>query len=52
MKGGMAKYWITLRVEDNDLSRVGHQLTSCSFLNSSYALMFLSVVLHYGENVK
>ena len=35
----MDKYWIISRVEDKELPRVGHQLASCSFLNS-YVLIF------------
>ena len=38
MKSGMDKYWIIPRVRDKELPRVGHQLASCSLLNS-YVLM-------------
>ena len=40
MTGGMDKYCISPRVGDKELPRVGHQLVSCSLLNS-YVLMFL-----------
>ena len=30
----MAKYWIIPRVGDKELLRVGHQLASCSLINS------------------
>ena len=39
MTGGMAKYWIMPRAGDKELPRVGHQLASCSLLNSY--VMFL-----------
>ena len=39
MTGGMAKYWIILRVGDKELPGVGHQLASCSLLNS-YVLIW------------
>ena len=38
MTRGMAKYWIIPRVGDKELSRVGHQLVSCSLL-ISYVFM-------------
>ena len=44
MTGGVAKYWIILRVGDKELHRVGHQLASCSLLNS-YVLIVLEKVL-------
>ena len=38
MKGEMDKYWSIPRMGDKELSRVGHQLASCSLFNS-YVLM-------------
>ena len=35
MTGGMAKHWIIPRVGEKELPHVGHQLVSCSLLNSS-----------------
>ena len=43
MTDGMDKYWIIPRVGDKELPRVGHQLVSCSLINS-YVLMFLCLV--------
>ena len=37
MTGGMAKHWSIPRVGDKELPRVGHQLASCSLLNSYVA---------------
>ena len=42
MTGGMAKYWIIPRVGDKELPRIGHQLASCSLLNS-YVLIRVCV---------
>ena len=44
MTGGMAKYWIIPRVGDKELPRVGHQLASCSLLDS-YVHMFLYIII-------
>ena len=34
MTGGVDKYWIIPRVGDKELLGVGHQLASCSLINS------------------
>ena len=44
MTGGMAKYRIFPRVGDEELSRVGHKLASCS-LPISYVLMYTVTII-------
>ena len=50
MTGGMDKYWIIPRVGDKELPRVGHQLASCSLINS-YVLMFLRFMIMFYNYV-
>ena len=42
MTGGMTKHWIIPRVGNKELPRVGHQLTSYSFLNAYAYYMYVA----------